>query len=62
MGEIQAAQQGASAHLGGLQHGYRLSWLGMPVPLGLTCILLSKAKALRGEMHRLALFRKQAVL
>lgn len=34
-GEIQAAQEGASARLGRLQHGCRTSWLGFAVPLGL---------------------------
>ena len=62
MGEIQAAQEGVSVHLGGLQRGCRMSRLGMAVPLGLTYILLRKAKALRGEMNWLDLFRKPAAL
>ena len=34
-GEIQAAQEGMSARLGGLQHGCRTSRQGMPISLGL---------------------------
>lgn len=61
-GEIQAAQGIASACLVGLQHGCRMSWLSMAVPLGLIYVLLSKVKALRGETRWLDLLKKPADL
>lgn len=57
-GEIQAAQGIASASLGGHQHGCKMSWLCKAVLLSLIDILLSKAKALRGEMRWLDLLKK----